>query len=45
MNRTIKKHGLGYKTPELDVVDVRAERGFEKSSMLDDMHETEGDWY
>lgn len=45
MKITMNKYSLGYKTPELNVVDVRAECGFERSSMLDDMHETEGDWY
>lgn len=45
MNRTIKKHDSGYKMPELDVVDICAERGFGNSSMLDNMYETEGNWY
>ena len=34
-----------YSAPEIEVVEVQVEQGFAQSSQLDDMKETEGEWY
>lgn len=41
----IKKISTEYQNPIVATVEVCIERGFEASSQLDDMTETEGSWY
>ena len=45
MKKTIMNISAEYEKPTLATVEVCIERGFEASSQLDDMTESEGSWY
>ncbi len=34
-----------YEKPMVEIVEIVTERGFETSSQMDDMNESEGSWY
>ena len=45
MKKSIMNISAEYKKPILEAVEISIERGFEASSQLDDMTESEVSWY
>lgn len=45
MKKSIMQTSAAYERPMVEVVEVVTERGFETSSQMDDMNESEGSWY
>ena len=45
MKKSIIEISATYEKPMVEVVEVVTERGFETSSQMDDMNESEGSWY
>ena len=45
MKKSIMQTSATYKKPMIEAVEVVTERGFETSSQMDDMNESEGSWY
>jgi hypothetical protein len=45
MKRALKRGALEYEQPQVESILLAMEQGFAKSSQLDDMYETEGEWY
>lgn len=45
MKRALKRGVLEYEKPQVTTILLKAEQGFAKSTQLEDMYETEGEWY
>ena len=45
MKKSILTTSTDYQKPIVAMVEVISERGFEASSQVDDMNESEGSWY